>query len=210
MTVLTLADVQNGFAYLISHPEFLLRSALNAARLRLGIPLDGLRWMLEKLSRGKLPADLELLPVPPGLHLSATLDVMGTKMGVAATITVETVMFSNESIRLQVRIRDLSIKVPPESPLAGMIAMMDLSRPGDLLNFMPMRPAIILDADGDLFVFDLMKLPKLAKNPMARRIVAAASEVIAIRELRTEDDLLVVGFRAMPLGVLAALGHLRG
>ena len=93
--------------------------------------------------------------------------------------------------------------------MAGMIAMMDLSKPGDLLSFMPMRPAIVLDAQGDLFVLDLMKLPKLAKNPLARRVVAAASEVVAIREFATEEDLLVIGFRAMPLGLFAALGHLR-
>ena len=210
MTVLTLADVQSGFTYLLSHPEFLLRSVLHAARMRLGVPLDALRWLLEKATRGRLPADLELLPVPPGLHLSATVDVMGTKLGVAATINVESVLFSNESIRVEVRIRDLSIKAPPDSPMAPMIGMMDLSRPGDLLNFMPAKPAIILDADGDLFVLDLMKLPKLKKNPLARRIVAAASEVLAIRELRVEEDLLVVGFRAMPFGLLAALGHLKG
>jgi hypothetical protein len=94
--------------------------------------------------------------------------------------------------------------------MAGMIAMMDLSKPGDLLNFMPVRPPLILDAQGDLFVLDLMKLPKLARNPMARRIVAALSEVLAIRELGTEGDLLVVGFRAMPLGIVTALSHLRG
>jgi hypothetical protein len=128
---------------------------------------------------------------------------------VAAAVTVESVTLSAERVRLQVRVRDLSVKLPPESPMAAMIAMMDLSKPGDLLNFMPVRPPMILDAQGDLFVVDLMKLPKLAKNPLARRIVAAASEVLAIRELVTEQDLLVFGFRVMPLGLLAALDHLR-
>ncbi len=210
MTILSLSDLQNGLAYLVSHPEFLLRCVVNATRLRVGVPLDGVHWLLGRATRGKLPSDLQLLPVPPGVHVSATLDVMGTSLAVGATVSVDSVLFSAESIRMQVRVRDLSIKPDPSSPMAGMIAMMDLTKPGDLLNFMPTRPPIILDAQGDLFVLDLMKLPKLAKNPLARRLVAALSEVLAIRELRTEDDLLVVGFRPMPLGLLAALGHLRG
>lgn len=209
MTVLTLSDLQNGIAYLASHPEYLLQCVVNAARLRFGIPLEGLHWLLDKLARGRLPQDLELSAEPPGLRVSATADVMGAKLAIAATITVESVLLSAESIRLQVRVRDLKIKPPADSPIAAMISMMDLSKPGDLLNFMPMRPPIVLDAEGDLFVLDLMKLPKLARNPLARRIVAAASEILAIRELGTEQELLVVGFRAMPLGFLAALGHLR-
>lgn len=210
MTVLSLSDLQHGLAYLMAHPEFLLRSVINAARMRFGIPLDGLVWLLGKATKGRLPEDLALTPIPPGLRVAASVDVMGTSMSLAAVITVESVMLSAESIRVQVRVRDLSIKAPATSPMAGMLAMMDLSKPGDLLNFLPMRPPIILDAQGDLFVLDLMKLPKLARNPLARKLVAAASEIVAVKELRTEDDLLVIGFRAMPLGFMAALGHLRG
>lgn len=209
MTVLSLSDLQHGFAYLLAHPEFLLRSVMNAARMRFGIPLDGLVWLLDKVARGKLPEDLALTPIPPGLRVAANVDVMGTSMSLAAVLTVDSVMLSAESIRVQLRVRDLSIKAPATSPMAGMLAMMDLSKPGDLLSFLPMKPAMILDAQGDLFVLDLMKLPKLAKNPLARKIIAAISEVLAVKELRTEDDLLVVGLRAMPLGIMAAVGHLR-
>ncbi len=210
MKILSLNDLQNGIAYLVAHPDFLLRCVVNAARLRLGLPLDGLRFLLDKMTRGRLPADLQMLSMPPGLRMSATVDVMGTALAVAATISVESVLLSAESIRLEVRVTDLNIKPPEGSPLAGMIAMMDLKKPGDLLNFLPVRPSIIVDAQGDLFVLDLMKLPKLKRNPVARSIVAAASEVLTIRELRTEDDLIVLGFGVMPLGFLSALGHLQG
>jgi hypothetical protein len=43
-----------------------------------------------------------------------------------------------------------------------------------------------------------MKLPKLANNPRAAKIVAALSEILVVRELQTEDDLLVLGLRAIP------------
>jgi hypothetical protein len=106
-------------------------------------------------------------------------------------------------------VSELAIKPPADSPIAGMLAMMDLTKPGDLLSFMPTKPPLILSAQGDLFVLDLLKLPKLANNPLARRIIAALSEVTAVKELCTEGDLLVLGLRAIPLGFMAAVGHLR-
>jgi hypothetical protein len=65
MTVITLDDLQRGFSYLAANPTYLVRSAVNAARLRLGIPLDGVKWLLGKAARGKLPPDLRLEAVPP-------------------------------------------------------------------------------------------------------------------------------------------------
>jgi hypothetical protein len=209
MKVITLDDLQRGFSYLASNPTYLLRSAVNAARMRLGIPLDGVKWLLGKAARGKLPPDLQLEAVPPGLRISATANVMGAAMFVSGLLTVEQVVLGVDSLRVSLRVRELAIKPPPESPIASMLGMMDLTKPGDLLGFMPMKPAMIVSAHGDLFVLDLLKLPKLAKNPLARRIVAAMSEVLSVKELGTEGDLLVLGLGASPLGFMAAIGHLR-
>ena len=221
--MITLDDLQRGFSYLASNPTYLLRSAVNAARMRLGIPLDGVKWLLGKAARGKLPPDLQLEAVPPGLRISATANVMGAAMFVSGLLTVEQVVLGVDSLRVSLRVRELAIKPPPESPIASMLGMMDLTKPGDLLGFMPMKPAMIVSAHGDLFVLDLLTLPKLAKNPLARRIVAAMSEVLSVKEpthatvlrllsvkeLGTEGDLLVLGLGASPLGFMAAIGHLR-
>jgi len=209
MTILSLSDIQSGVAYLASHPEYLLRCVINAARMRVGVPLSAVNWLAHRFGGSKLPPDLTLTAEPPGIRVSATVEVMGTRMGLAATLTIEQILFSLGSVRVELRVRDLSIKPEGDSPMVQMLAMMDLSKPGDLLSFMPMRPAMILDAQGDLFILDLMKLPRLARNELAQRIVAALSEVIAVREFGTEDDLLVIGLRAMPLGLVAALSHLR-
>ena len=209
MKVITLDDVQSGFSYLVANPAYLLQSVINAARMRIGVPLDAVQWLLGKAARGKLPPDHKLEAVPPGLRVSATADVMGAAMFVSAVITVEQVLLGVDSLRISLRVRELAIKPPADSPIASMLAMMDLTKPGDLLAFMPTKPALILSAQGDLFVLDLLKLPKLAKNPLARRIIAALSEVTAVKELATEGDLLVLGLRAIPLGIMAAVGHLR-
>lgn len=198
MKVISLADLQQGFSYLVSNPSFLLRSIVNVTRMRFGVPMDAVQWLLGKVARGKLPKDLQLAAVAPGLRASATVNVMGAAMfAVSAVVSVEQVQLASDSARVSVRLRDLQIKPPADSPIAGMLAMMDLSKPGDMLGFMPMKPPMILSASGDLFVLELMKLPKLANNPRAAKIVAALSEILVVRELQTEDDLLVLGLRAI-------------
>jgi len=208
--VITLQEIQQAFAYLVSKPDYLLRSAVNATRFRFGLPMDAVTWLLGKLSRGKLPEDLSLVAVPPGVRFSATFNVMGTALFVSAVVSVDGVQLSAESIRVNLRIRELQVKPPADSPMAAMLMMMDLSKPGDMLAFLPFRPQVILSAAGDEFVLDLIQLPKLKTNAMAKRVVAAVSEILTIREFATEDDMLVIGLRAMPSGIVSALGHLRG
>ncbi|HMY57118.1 MAG TPA: hypothetical protein PKI49_00985 [Pseudomonadota bacterium] len=210
MKVITLQEIQQAFAYLVSKPDYLLRSAVNATRFRFGLPMDAVTWLLGKLSRGKLPEDLSLVAVPPGVRFSATFNVMGTALFVSAVVSVDGVQLSAESIRVNLRIRELQVKPPADSPMAAMLMMMDLSKPGDMLAFLPFRPQVILSAAGDEFVLDLIQLPKLKTNAMAKRVVAAVSEILTIREFATEDDMLVIGLRAMPSGIVSALGHLRG
>lgn len=208
--MITLQEIQQAFAYLVSKPDYLLRSAVNATKLRFGLPMDAVTWLLGRLSRGKLPEDLSLVAMPPGVRFAATFNVMGTALFVSAVVSVETVQLSSDNIRVSLHVRELAVKPPPDSPMTAMLMMMDLSKPGDMLAFLPFRPSVILSAQGDEFVLDLMQLPKLKHNPLAKRIVATVSEILTIRELGTEDDMLVIGLRATPSGIVSALGHLRG
>jgi len=210
MKVITLQEIQQAFAYLVSKPDYLLRSAVNATKLRFGLPMDAVTWLLGKLTKGKLPDDLSLAAVPPGVRFAATFNVMGTALFVSSVVSIESVQLSVDSVRVTLHVRELVVKPPADSPMGSMLMMMDLSKPGDMLAFLPFRPTVILSAQGDEFVLDLLQLPKLKHNAMAKRIIAAVSEVLTIRELGTEDDMLVIGLRAMPAGVVSALGHLRG
>lgn len=210
MKVITLQEIQQAFAYLVSKPDYLLRSAVNATKLRFGLPMDAVTWLLGKLSRGKLPEDLSLVAVPPGVRFAATFNVMGAAVFVSAVVSIDAISLSAESVRVNLHVRELAVKPPADSPMTAMLMMMDLSKPGDMLAFLPFRPQVILSAAGDEFVLDLLQLPKLKNNAMAKKVVAALSEVLSIREFGTEDDMLVVGLRAMPSGIVSALGHLRG
>lgn len=200
----------HGVSYLRRNPLFLVRAARNAARLEMTIPLDTLRWLIERRRPGKGPERIEVTAAPPGLGVGLTVDVFGTKLDVNVNVTVEDVASSGGGLQLTVRARDLSITAPPGSPAAMMVGSLDLSNPAGLLKMMPMRLDALVDAHSDTFVIDLMKIKPLAKNEVLARVLAVADGAAGIREIRTEEDLLVIGLVVRPAQVPAALMRLRG
>jgi hypothetical protein len=201
--------VFGGIHYLRSNPLFLFRAARNAARLELSMPIDLLRWAIERRPRGKGPERIELSAEDPALGVGLTVDLYGTKIDVAAKITVEAIDNGADELSIALRVRDLSVKAPPGSPAAMMVQSLDLAHPGNLIGMMPQKHAGLIDAHDDRFVLNLMKLPSLAKNRRLRRILGALS-FIGVREIRTDGDLLVIGLSVNPLHLPAALQRVRG
>src|SRR5690348_2897723 len=89
MSILSMA--KGGLSYLTSHPLFLVDAARNAARMRVAVPLDLLRWAIERRPRGKGPERIEITAAPPGLGVSLTVDLYGTKIDVSSVIAIEAV-----------------------------------------------------------------------------------------------------------------------
>ncbi len=210
MKMIGLDALMTGLAYLRGNPSFLIRAAANTARLKLGVPISALSWLAVKLSKGRAPADLELRANPPALGIGATVNVMGTDLHVSAAISVERVQLTREQVLLSVKVKDLAVKAPPKSPMAQMLMAMDLSKPGNLMAFLPMKLPALIEARDDLFIFDLLKLKKLRENLQLVRVLGALSEVVSIKELKTEKDLLVLSIRAHPSRLPAALASLGG
>ena len=204
-----LAAVQSGVSYLRSNPMYLLAAARNAARLQLSVPLDLVRWLIERRPRGKGPERIEVYAAPPNLGVSLTVDLYGTKIDVSAQIGVEGVENMAEALQIQLRVSDLQVQAPPGSPAAMMVQSLDLSRPGNLLNMMPKRHAVLVEARDDLFVLDLLRVQKLANNESLRRVLAVLADTVRVTQMTTEGDLLVVGFSANLLSLPAALTRLR-
>jgi hypothetical protein len=113
-----------------------------------------------------------------------------------------------------VRLRDVKLALvgDSESPVATLIksGALDLSKPGNLVKFIPKRPAAVVEAEGDRVVVDLLKVPKLAKDARLRRMLGVISPVLGIRAIETDRDHLYVKLRATPAGLPEALGKLRG
>lgn len=208
------AVLEAGSKYLRDHPEELLRALRNLLALRFGVPLDALRFFAGRAGGKKGPKDLVLEAVPPGLRVGATVDLMGTPVRADATVFIERVSITPEELRFEIRLANVSLKVAadaPESPIAALLrsGALDLSKPGNLAAYMPKRPAFLVDAKDDRVVIDLMRHPKIAKNPRAIRTVALLAPLLTIAGIESDSEHLDVTLRAFPDGLREAVGGIR-
>ena len=199
--------------YLRRHPEEILRAARNALSLKVGVPVPALHWLAKELGGNKVPDDLVFEARNPGLFASASFRLMNTPLNGGATIIVERVRVSAESILVDVRLNDIQLKVTDPTagtPVAALLqsGALDLSRPGDLLAYFPKRPEMVVEARGNVLTLDLMKHPKLSKE-RARRLVAVAVAIFGVEGIRTEGQHLDVAFAAFPSGASTALQQIR-
>ncbi|MGH7297487.1 MAG: hypothetical protein ACRELB_21300, partial [Polyangiaceae bacterium] len=139
---------------------------------------------------------------------------MGTPVRATAAIKVDEIDFSPESMRIGVRLSDVKLTLLGESdaPVATLIksGALDLSKPGNLVKFVPKRPDAIVEAEGDRIVVDLMKVPAVANNWRLKRLLAIVTPVINIRAVETDRDHVYVALKASPRGLPRALAALRG
>jgi hypothetical protein len=201
-------------SYLKTHPEEIMRAVRGAFGLRLGVPLDALRYFAADMAKSpKAPKDVVIEARPPGLGIELTVRAMGSTLRVALTLFVEELQVGRQQALITARISDLGIKVldGDDTPVAGLIksGALDLSKPGNLMAYMPKRPEMLVEASDDRVVLDLMKLPKLANNPSVRRALGVITPVLNVAAVRTRDDHLDVHFAADPSGLAEAFSAAR-
>lgn len=200
--------------YLRHHPEEIARALRGALGLRFGLPLDAFRSLAEQFATGKkAPKDVVIEARPPGLRLEATVNAMGSTLRAHLTLFIEELDVGAERMEMTMRIADMHLEVLDggDTPLAGLIksGALDLSKPGNLVAYMPKRPEALVDAKDDRLVVDLLKVPKFAKNEKLRRTLAVITPVFNVAAIRTRDDHLDVHFKASPSRIgdaVAAVG----
>lgn len=200
--------------YVKRNPDEVVKAAMNAAALRFGMPLAGLRWLSSQAKLGrKGPKDIEIGSAPPALRLGATVDAMGTPVRASAAIKVDEIEIGAHTLRVGIRLSDVKLALIGESetPIATLIksGALDLSKPGNLVKFLPKRPPAIVDADGDRIVVDLMRVPKIADNSRLRRLLGIVTPLVHVRAIETDRDHLYVALRATPRGLRKAIDAIR-
>jgi hypothetical protein len=201
--------------YVRRNPDELVKALVNAAGLRFGVPLAALRWLSSnaKLPK-KAPRDIEIGSSPPAIRISLSVDAMGTPVRASVAIRIDEIDFSRDAMRVGLRLSDVKLALLGESdtPVATLIksGALDLSKPGNLVKFLPKRPPAIIEADGDRIVIDLMAVPALSGNGVLRRALAVVTPVLGVRAIETDRDHLYVALRARPRGLPAAFAALRG
>jgi hypothetical protein len=208
------AALRSAGRFVVKNPTTMLSMARHALGMRMAVPLDAIRWFIANTPPGrKAPQDVTIATKPPAISLGATIDLMGTTVRAGAAVRVDRLEIGEESFRVALRISDVTMKVLGESstPVAGLIksGALDLSKPGNLAKFMPKRPAVLVEAQDDMVVLDLMKDPKFAGNLRVRKWLGAVTPVLQVASMSTDGDFLVLQFKASPFGLPKAFNAAR-
>lgn len=199
--------------YLRKNPDEVVKAASNATSLKFGVPLASLRWLAGQIQGKKAPKEVEIDSTPPALRFSAVIDAMGTPLRAGASIKIDEVHISADSIRVGIRLRDVKLAVlsDVESPVSMLVrsGALDLSKPGNVVKFLPKKPPAIVEAEDDRIVLDLMQVPKIASNKALRKALSVIAPVLGVGAIETDDDHLYVKLKATPAGLGEALGALR-
>jgi hypothetical protein len=194
--------------YLRSHPEELSRVVRNAIGMRFGLPLASFRWVASQLADPDKVEDVEIGAVAPGLRMAATFDLMKTRVRAGAVLYIDRISLTGDEMRIELRLEDVSM-IPVDTRKSQIAALLvtrslDLSRPGDLVQHLPDMPDMIVDAHGNRVVIDLMRVPKLANDPMIRHALGLMTALMTLDGIETEGDHLDLHFKPLPQGFVAA------
>lgn len=204
------AALRSAGRFMVKNPTTMLSMARHALGMRIAIPLDTMRWFISNTPPSKkAPQDITITPRPPAISLGATIDLMGTTVRAGASIRTENIQISDHSVKVTLRLSDVTMKVLGESftPLAGLLksGALDLSKPGNLAKFMPKRSPVLVEAHDDVVVIDLMQSPKFANNDKVRAALNTLTPVVQVAGMSTEGDFLILQLKASPFGIPRAL-----
>ena len=208
------AALRSAGRFVVKNPATMFSIARHALGLKIAVPLDAMRWFISNTPPGsKAPQDVTVMARPPAINVGATVDLMGTPVRASASIKIDDLQLGPEQLRVKIRLSQVDLKLLGESftPVAGLIksGALDLSKPGNLAKFMPKRPDVLVEAQDDYLVLDLMKNPRIRQNDKVRRFLETLTPVVNVTSIGTDHDMLVIGLRATPLGFPRALNAAR-
>jgi hypothetical protein len=200
--------LQAAAAYLVAHPDEALRILRNALALRVGVPLQALRWFADRSNGRRAPKDVRIEARPPGLYLAASFELMGTPLRASGVVFVESVELGVDSLRVELRLDQVELQVlsdEADTPIAALLrsGALDLSRPGNLAAFMPKRPPMLVGAEDDRIVLDLFRHPKL-RGDVARRLIGVITPMLGVRSVAADGEHVDVALEAFPAGLSEA------
>jgi len=199
--------------YVRDNPAEIGRAFRSAMGLRMGVPLDALRWLAAEAEESGKATDVVIESRPPGIRMAATVDLMRTTVRASAVVFVERVLLTSEELRIEVRLENVTLDLAEEStsPVAMLIksGALDLSKPGNLVQHMADLPPVLVEARDNRIVLDLMRHPKLGRNRRVRQAVSVLTSLVTVHGMETDEQHLDVTFRALPQGVFSAARQVR-
>lgn len=186
--------LRDGATYLYRHRTLLALFLKQAIKKQVLVPLDAIRWILSQLLNQQETVRIsKITSVNGGLRIQATLSVMGTFVEIKGTIFVKQITLTPEKAWVALHLHDLTIE-PSSSILAGVVGLVDLQKPANLMAFLPSIPALV-SATNEEFVFDFWQLPAIQKHPRIKKTIGIFGLLCPLAAVRFYEDFMILQYR---------------
>lgn len=200
-------------SFIARRPSEVGRALRSLVGLRLGFPIELFQWLGEQAEQSGKAEAVAFEPVPPGVAVAATVSMMNTPVRAKATVFVERVQMGGQELRLELRVEEVTLALQGESDSAVATLIksgaLNLSHPGNLVKHLPNKPAVLVEADGNRIVLDLMRHPSVQQRRRLQEAIGLVTSFLTIHGVETDEEHLDVRLRALPGGVFHAVRQVR-
>lgn len=200
---------KRALASLQKSPRLLLLMFTQALKHRWLLPLDAIRFFLEKgLHDVTMIEDWSLQAKPPGLLLRAKLSIMENHVQVSVVVSIVEIKWTEQCFRIRVQADEVHVHAPSDSPIHSMLALVDLTKPGDLIAWLPSAVPGLVEGTGNQVVFDLFEIPAIRNKRGLMRMLQAIPHIARLVSVRAGRNVLVLQWQCMLRNLPAAIQSL--
>lgn len=186
-------------------PGQVARLLVQALDGRVAVPLSVVRQRLDAL-RDKVALEVEA--VGPGLRVRGEARALGAPIRFSARVDADGIRIEGNTRTASIVLSEVTLATDDDAPgpLADAIrkGMIDTTNPASLIaNVMPL-PDMILVAEGQEIVIDLMKVPAIEADPMIAASFAAVTSYLCVTRIEIADDAVVLRLDLLPGGAKEA------
>lgn len=182
-------------------PSRAIRLVTQALGGRIRIPLDTVRDRLGEFSD---KVDVDLRAAEPGLRIRGQAEALGAPIAFSARIEADGIQVAGERRTVRIRLSEVALATDDDAPgpLADAIrnGMIDTANPATLVGNMISLPDMIVEAEGQDILVDLMKIPAIQGDEMVRAAFAAATSYLCVTGIRIADDEIELQLGLLPGG----------
>jgi len=177
------------------------RLVMQALAGRISIPLSAVRDRLIGISE---KVEIDIAEAPPGLRVRGQAHALGAPIAFSTRIEAKGVDVQGERRTVRIRLSEVALATDDDAPgpLADAIrnGMIDTANPATLIGNMISLPDMIVEAEGQDIVVDLMKVPVIARDETLRAAVAAATSYLCVTGIQVADDSILLKIGVFPGG----------
>jgi hypothetical protein len=178
-----------------------LRLVTQALGGRIRIPLDTVRSRLSAVSE---KVELDLRSADPGLRIRGQAHALGAPIAFSARVHAQGIEVVEQRRLVRIHLSQVALATDDDAPgpLADAIrnGMIDTANPATLVGNMISLPEMIVEAEGQDIVIDLMKAPAIQRDAMLRAGFAAASSYLCVSGIQIADDEIQLKLGLLPAG----------